>query len=439
MALMLIEFGPFVADTDRRELLKYGKRLRLRAQPFDILVALMERAGETVTRDELRRRLWSDQTFVEFETGLNSAVSRLREVLGDTAQAPCLIETVPKQGYRFVGPVSLKVKREIEATLPQQQTSEAHQAYLKGHHLIKRHTPPNARRGLEYFTEAIRLDPNDALNYHGAALYYLLATLMGELPPWQALPQAEDFVSRGMLLKEDSAMLQNTLAVMRMYQWRWNESRDAFHRAISLEPANPHVRMMYSNFCSWCGRHDDALQQAQMAVELDLLDPMTNFHFVKNSYYARQYEQAVERGRAAIELTRDFPYTRWYVSWSLIELGNKEGAWSLANEARALGGRQPTTEGHFGYVAGASGHEAEAREVLRELEARSERGYFPALAIAWTHLGLGQTEACLARLRHAVLQKEPYLPSIAVSPACDPLRARSEFTEIMRQIGSVSV
>jgi DNA-binding winged helix-turn-helix (wHTH) protein len=202
---MLIEFGSFVADTDRRELLKHGRRLRLRAQPFDILVALIERAGETVTRDELRRRLWSDQTFVEFENGLNSAVSRLREVLGDTPQAPCLIETVPKLGYRFVGHVSLKVKRAMQATLPQQQTSEAHKAYLKGHHLIKRHTPPNAQRSLEYFTEAIRLDPADALNYHGAALYYLLAALMGELSPSHALPQAEDFISRGLLLTEDSA------------------------------------------------------------------------------------------------------------------------------------------------------------------------------------------------------------------------------------------
>ena len=436
---MLIGFGPFIADTDRRELLKHGTRLHLRTQPFDILIALIERAGETVTRDDLRRRLWSDHTFVEFENGLNSAVSRLREALGGETQTPCLIETVPKVGYRFVGSVSLKVKRAIEAALPHQQTSESHKAYLRGHHLIKRHTPLNARRGLEYFTEAIQLDPTDALNYHGAALYYLLETLMGELSPWQALPQAEDFISQGMLLKEDSAMLQNTLAMLRMYQWRWKEAQHAFHRAIALEPANPHVRMMYSHFCSWLGRHDDALQQAQMAVELDLLDPMTNFHFVKNSYYARQYEQAVERGRAAIELTRDFPFTRWYVSWSLIALGNKEEAWTLANEARALGGRQPTSEGHFGYVAGASGHTAQAREVLSELEARSAHGYFPALSLAWTHLGLGQAEACLQRLRQALKQKEPYLPSIVVSPACDPLRARSEFAEIVRQIGSVSV
>jgi tetratricopeptide (TPR) repeat protein len=333
----------------------------------------------------------------------------------------------------------VKVKRAIEASLPQLQTSEAHKAYLKGHHLIKRHTPPNARRGLEYFTEAIRLDPTDALNYHGAALYYLLAALMGELSPWQALPVAEDFISRGMLLNVDSAMLQNTLAMLRMYQWRWDESESAFHRAISLEPANPHVRMMYSHFCSWLGRPDPALQQARMAADLDLLDPMTNFHLVKNSYYARQYEQAIEKGRAAIELTRDFPYTYWYVSWSLLALGNKEEAWNLANEGRALGGRQPTSEGHFGYVAGASGHVMEAREVLGELEARSERGYFPALAIAWTYLGSGQTEACLARLEQAVTQKEPYLPSIGVSPACDPLRDRSEFAEIVRRVGSVSV
>jgi tetratricopeptide (TPR) repeat protein len=161
---------------------------------------------------------------------------------------------------------------------------------------------------------------------------------------------------------------------------------------------------------------------------------MTNFHFVKSSYYARRYEQSVERGRASIELTRDFPFTRWYVSWSLVALGNKEEAWTLANEARALGGRQPTSEGHFGYVAGASGHVAEALDLLIELEGRSQRGYFPALSVAWTHLGLGEMEACLEQLQRA-LQKEPYLPPIVVSPACDPLRDRPEFWEIVRQIG----
>ena len=82
-----------------------GRRLNLPDQPLQILTALLERPGELVTRDELRQRLWAEDTFVDFEHGLNAAVKRLRDVLGDSADTPRFIETVPKRGYRFVAPV----------------------------------------------------------------------------------------------------------------------------------------------------------------------------------------------------------------------------------------------------------------------------------------------------------------------------------------------
>jgi DNA-binding winged helix-turn-helix (wHTH) protein len=183
------EFGPFLADAVSGELFKNGTRLRLRAQPFQVLMAMLEKAGEIVTREELRRRLWGERTFAEFDIGLNSAVSRLREVLGDSSQEPRLIETIPKRGYRFIGPVSLRKPSDNPEPGSPKRDPEARRAYLKGHHLIKWHTPPNATRGLEYFREAIRCDPTDELPYHGAAIYYLLAALMGEMRPHEALPE----------------------------------------------------------------------------------------------------------------------------------------------------------------------------------------------------------------------------------------------------------
>ena len=233
---MHVEFGPFVADPDGGELFKHGTRLPLRAQPFQVLMALLEKPGEIVTRGELRRRLWGERTFAEFDIGLNSAVSRLREVLGDSSHEPQLIETIPKRGYRFIGPVSMRKSSGNRGSGSQRRNSEAHQAYLKDHHLIKRHTPANAERAFEYFREAIRLDPNNVLPYHGAALYYLLAALMGELRPHEALPEAEDLITRGRTIEENSAVLQNTLVMLRMFQWRWEESEAAFRRAIELEP-----------------------------------------------------------------------------------------------------------------------------------------------------------------------------------------------------------
>lgn len=435
---MRAEFGPFVADADRGELFKHGTRLRLRAQPFQVLMALLEKPGEIVTREELRRRLWGERIFAEFDVGLNSAVSRLREVLGDSSHEPRMIETIPKRGYRFIGPVSLRRPSGKPGPGSPGRDPEAHKAYLKGHHLIKRHTPANAERALEYFRDGIRLDPNDVLPYHGAALYYLLAAMMGELRPHKALREAEDLITRGRMIDEHSAMLQNTLAMLRMFEWQWDESEAAFRRAIELEPDNPHVRMMYSHLCCFRGRQEEAVRQAKMGVDLDPLDPATNFHLVKNCYYARRFDQSVECGRTAIELTRDFPYTRWYMARSLVEVGNKEQAWNTAVEGRALGGRQPLSEGHFGYVAAACGHVAEARAVIRELEERGHREYSPGLAIAWVYLGLGETAPCFEWLEHAFSQGEPYLPSIAVSPACDPIRHRPQFIGLLKRMRCIT-
>ena len=100
-------FGLFEVDERRGDVLKQGFRLRLRGRPYDILLILLERPGELITRDELRTRLWSSDTFVDFDHGLNASVNRLREVIGDSAESPRFIETIPRKGYRFIAPVTV--------------------------------------------------------------------------------------------------------------------------------------------------------------------------------------------------------------------------------------------------------------------------------------------------------------------------------------------
>lgn len=100
-------FGLFEVDERRGEVRKQGLRIRLRGRPYDILLILLERPGELITRDELRSRLWSSDTFVDFDHGLNAAMNRLRELLGDSAENSRFIETVPKKGYRFIAPVTV--------------------------------------------------------------------------------------------------------------------------------------------------------------------------------------------------------------------------------------------------------------------------------------------------------------------------------------------
>jgi TolB-like protein/DNA-binding winged helix-turn-helix (wHTH) protein len=98
-------FDAFDLDVAAAELRKAGTRVKLQEQPWQVLVALVERAGQTVTRDELRARLWPDDTFVDFDHGLNVAINKIRDALGDEAVRPRFVETVPRRGYRFIAPV----------------------------------------------------------------------------------------------------------------------------------------------------------------------------------------------------------------------------------------------------------------------------------------------------------------------------------------------
>jgi DNA-binding winged helix-turn-helix (wHTH) protein len=97
----VIRFGPFEVDLEEGVLRKHRTKVRLQTQPFQILAALLETPGRAVTRDELRRRLWPEDTFVDFEHGLNAAMARLRQALGDSAEQPRYIETLAKRDYRF--------------------------------------------------------------------------------------------------------------------------------------------------------------------------------------------------------------------------------------------------------------------------------------------------------------------------------------------------
>jgi TolB-like protein/DNA-binding winged helix-turn-helix (wHTH) protein/Tfp pilus assembly protein PilF len=101
----IARFGIFDLDVQARSLHKAGIRIKLQAQPFDILVSLISKRGEVVTRDELQRQLWPADTFVDFEHSVNTAVMRLRDALGDSPENPRFIETIPRYGYRFIAPV----------------------------------------------------------------------------------------------------------------------------------------------------------------------------------------------------------------------------------------------------------------------------------------------------------------------------------------------
>jgi eukaryotic-like serine/threonine-protein kinase len=127
-----VRFGPFELDRQTGELWKHGLKVKLQGKPFQVLEALIERPGEPVTREELQHRLWSGDTFVDFESGLNTAANRLRITLGDSADNPRYVETLSRSGYRFVAPV----EEVVEAIPPPPPPPEKKQSRVPAAALI---------------------------------------------------------------------------------------------------------------------------------------------------------------------------------------------------------------------------------------------------------------------------------------------------------------
>src|SRR5712671_6900325 len=103
----IARFGTFEVNFQTGELRHKGQKIRLQEQPLQVLAALLERPGELVSRDELRKKLWPDDTFVDFDHSLNAAIKRLRDALGESAETPVFIETLARRGYRFISNIEM--------------------------------------------------------------------------------------------------------------------------------------------------------------------------------------------------------------------------------------------------------------------------------------------------------------------------------------------
>src|SRR5438093_9055298 len=102
----VLRFGTFEVDVRAGEVRKQGVRIKLQEQPFHVLTVLLRRSGEVVTREDLRSQIWPADTFVDFDNSLNTSINKLREALGDSAESPRFIETLPRRGYRLIAPVT---------------------------------------------------------------------------------------------------------------------------------------------------------------------------------------------------------------------------------------------------------------------------------------------------------------------------------------------
>jgi len=204
----------------------------------------------------------------------------------------------------------------------------------------------------------------------------------------------------------------------------------AGRRTGASEPA-PY--MMHALHHSFSGRHEEAWKEAQTALNLDLVDPMVNFRVVQAAYYARRYELAIQSARTAIDLAPEFQPPRSYIR----SAGGGTCGRGMDRGKRGKGtGPGPAILRRALWICrGQAGHSVEAITVIEDLPPHRDRGYGPALPIAWVYLGLEDFDPCWRWLETSFVEHEPYLAAAGVAPIYDPLRSRPAFTQLLRRLG----
>src|ERR1700751_536550 len=150
----LIRFGPFALDPTNRELRKRGSLVRLQPQHFAVLQLLVERAGQVVSREEIHQHIWGNETFVDFERGINFSINQIRAALGDDAEKPRYVETIPRRGYRLIATIENDEPRttdasDLETPMPGDRKSTANSDQDQGN------ASPDSRVALAFFNRKI--------------------------------------------------------------------------------------------------------------------------------------------------------------------------------------------------------------------------------------------------------------------------------------------
>ena len=340
--------------------------------------------------------------------------------------------------------VSSKLKTKLsgveEAKVTKNYTAnpEAYQLYLKGRYYWNKRTEESVRKGFDFFQQAIDKDPSFALAYVGLAdSYFLLGTgdaMTGVLAPQEAFPKASAATEKALEIDNSLAEAWASRARIAWYEFDWVGTEKDLRHSIELNPNYPTAHHWYALLLSNRGRVDEALKEIHQAQELDPLALPINANEGYILYFARRYDEAIEKGKKTLDLDATFAlnYHRLGVAYEQKEM-YKEAIGHFQQAVR-YSNRHPAAVAALGHAFAVSGNRGEAQRLLAELKGLSESRYVSPYNIALIYLGLREKEQARQWLEKAYDEKSFEMNWIKVEPRLDPLRSDPRFTELLRRM-----
>jgi DNA-binding winged helix-turn-helix (wHTH) protein/TolB-like protein/Flp pilus assembly protein TadD len=312
---------------------------------------------------------------------------------------------------------------------------DAYEAYVKGRYFWNKRTDKGMKKGLEYFHQAITLDPTFAEAYVGVADSYATLGLYAVLPPKDAFPAAKEAAKRALEMDDGLAEAHATLGFINFYyDWNGVDAGNEFRRALADNPNYAMAHSWYGESLAAIGRYPEAVAEAQRALEDDPLSLIIGSNAGWTLSLAGKGDQAIEILKKAIEIDPSFPRTHFRLGRAYEQKKSFDLAISELEQAVSLSGGDSCYQGSLGHAYAISGKTDQARKVLQELEGRSEQQYVPAYAIALVYAGLGENDRAINWLQKAYEDRSTSMVFLKLDPELTSLHSDPRFEQLSQRI-----
>lgn len=309
---------------------------------------------------------------------------------------------------------------ELSSTAHGTDNVDAYDSFLRGRYLWNRRGAANLRRALAYFEESITRDPGFARAYAGLAITYAILPEYTDSAPRDVLAKTRSAATRALALDSTLAEAHTALGLSAVHAWDFRAGEAEYQKAIALDPAYPTARQWYGELLYHTGRIDSSQAEIQRAVALDPLAPIPPLALGYVLTLAGRYEDAIKQLSKADELAPGLGLTRVTLAEAHLQMGQTQKAIDELEEAVRLDSETVWTKGMLCHAYGHAGRSADARRLLKEIEARGDKEGASRVSLAVCHLGIGDRSAALDEMERAVKNHE-----IAVFTAYSPLLDRT--------------
>jgi serine/threonine-protein kinase len=398
-------------DSPEQDSIAAGRELDVEA----VLEGSLQASGERIrvmarlSRVSDGRQLWASQFDEKF-----TDIFSVQDSISERVATALRIKLTNKENRRYPDNV------------------EAYELYMKGRFHALRLTRTETDKAVAYFQQAIELDRNYALPYLGLAEAYLPMALTSGLPSWQVIPKAKEATLRAVEIDSGNSEGYALLGLISFwYDWDWRAAEKYYQRALDLDPKSADTHFAYAHLLSNSGRHQRALEEIKLARELDPLSLRTNAEEGQIFFFAKDYENALDRLQKTIDLEPNFWLSHLFISRVYTEKGMHSEAVAESKNAAELSGNSQS-HAYRAYALAKWGKVSEARMVLNELLKSSTETYVPPYNIALAYNAVGEGERALDYLEKGFSEKDVRMVFLTVEPQWDNLRSEPRFLNLLK-------